>query len=151
MANGLKLWNEKPLIVNTDLALKVGLHEAIVLQQIHFWCQVNRKKRQNYYDGHYWTYNTFKKWQSEDFPFWHLLTVKRIFARLVKQGYVIKGNYNQSKMDRTAWYRLNGKAFADFDDSPLPAKLAEVKGGKVQGYYEFKKFKINAEGAPIEI
>lgn len=31
------LFAERPLVINTQLAMKIGLNEAIVLQQLHYW------------------------------------------------------------------------------------------------------------------
>ena len=30
------LFAERPLVINTQLAMKIGLNEAIVLQQLHY-------------------------------------------------------------------------------------------------------------------
>jgi hypothetical protein len=84
----------------------VGINEAVILQQIHYWCEVNRKAGRNFHDGRYWTYNTFDKW-SEEFPWLSKRHIQNLFAKLEKDGYLISGNYNQMKMDRTKWYTLN--------------------------------------------
>lgn len=100
------LFNESPLTVNVELAKLIGLNESIVLQQIQYWLKINEKAGRNFRDGYYWTYNTFEEWQ-EQFPFWSLSTIKRIFAKLEKKKYIIIGNYNKLKIDRTKWYRIN--------------------------------------------
>lgn len=111
------LFNENPLTVNTELARKIGLNESIVLQQIHYWIKINEKAKRNYKGGYYWTYNTFEEWQ-EQFPFWSLSTIKRIFAKLEKAGLIITGNYNKLKTDRTKWYRINYQALETLENSP---------------------------------
>lgn len=100
------LFNEQPLVVDKQLAKLIGLNEAMVLQQIHYWIEINKKVRNNYREDKYWTYNTIQEWQNE-FPFWSYDTVKRTLAKLRKQGILITGNFNKLKIDRTIWYTIN--------------------------------------------
>ncbi|WOX32171.1 hypothetical protein R5O32_12080 [Listeria monocytogenes] len=76
--NNNLLINDYPLQVLPTLAREIGLNEAIVLQQIHYWLN----KKQNLHDGRYWTYRSIQKWQEENFSFWSLNTVKRTFTSL---------------------------------------------------------------------
>lgn len=100
------LFDSPPLVLQKELVCMVGINEAVILQQIHYWCEVNRKAGRNFHDGRYWTYNTFDKW-SEEFPWLSKRHIQNLFAKLEKDGYLISGNYNQMKMDRTKWYTLN--------------------------------------------
>lgn len=34
-------------------------------------------------------------------------TVKRTFAKLEKQGYLISGNFNKDPRDKTKWYTID--------------------------------------------
>ena len=52
------LLDEYPLLVLPKLAEKIGLNESIVLQQIHYWNVQNERIKNNFKDGHYWTYNS---------------------------------------------------------------------------------------------
>lgn len=36
------LFDERPIVANPVLAREIGLNEAIVLQQINFWLEVNK-------------------------------------------------------------------------------------------------------------
>lgn len=101
------LFNEEPITINRLSANVLGLNEAIVVQQIHYWLNINEKAKINVYDGHVWTYNTYDVWQKENFTFWSVKTIQRIFDKLVKLGIVIKGNYNKKKYDRTLWVTLD--------------------------------------------
>ena len=107
------LYDERPLVVIPELAKLLatqkgfdGLQEALVLQQIHYWAIMNQRADRNEKDGYYWTYNTFKDW-NEQFPFWSLATIKRIFARLEKAGFLVSGRFNKSNINRTKWYRVD--------------------------------------------
>lgn len=101
------LFNEEPITINRLSANVLGLNEAIVVQQIHYWLNINEKAKINVYDGYVWTYNTYDIWQKENFTFWSVKTIQRIFDKLVKLGIVIKGNYNKKKYDRTLWVTLD--------------------------------------------
>lgn len=96
------LIQEPPLQVLPSLAKAIGLNEAIVLQQIHYWL----RKSNNVKDGHKWIYNSMTNWQKQ-FSFWSLPTVKRVFWSLKNQGLLITANYNKAGFDKTKWYRIN--------------------------------------------
>jgi len=100
------LLDEYPLLIMPKLATKIGLNESIVLQQIHYWNEINKKANNNFKDGYYWTYNSYDKWQ-EQFPFWSLSTIKRTIKKLEDLKLVVTGNYNKLKIDRTKWYRID--------------------------------------------
>lgn len=103
------LINENPLQVLPSLAVKYGLNEAIIIQQLHYWLN----KSNHVIDGRTWVYNTFNDWQ-EQFPFWSVLTIKRLIKKLRANEMILTANYNKSKMDRTLWYSLNyGKLQGD--------------------------------------
>jgi len=96
------LIHEPPLMVLPSLAKEIGLNEAIVLQQIHYWQQMSR----HFHDGKRWIYNSFPKW-NEQFPFWSERTLKRIFKSLEDRKLLFVGNYNKLAIDRTKWYSIN--------------------------------------------
>ena len=98
------LINEAPLQIIRSLALKVGLNEAILLQQLHFRSFIS----QNIREGHKWVYKTYDEWKNEEFPFWSVDTIKRTIRKLEKNGYIIStAQYNRMKMDKTKWYRID--------------------------------------------
>lgn len=99
---GKLIIDDYPLIVLPTLASKVGLNEAIVIQQLHYWIKDSDKVR----EGKKWTYNTYEGWL-EQFPFWSLSTMRRTLSSLEKQGLVITGNYNKMKADKTKWYTID--------------------------------------------
>lgn len=111
------LLDEYPLIILKGLASKIGLNEAIVLQQIHYWLIKNEERRMNYHDGRYWTYNSYDNWQKE-FPFFSVSTIRRTIKSLELQGLIIVGNYNKLKIDRTRWYTIDYQKLKSIDNSP---------------------------------
>jgi len=100
------LYDERPLVVIPELAVVVGLNNAIALQQVHYWVRINQRADKNFREGYYWTYNTYEAWR-EQFPFWSISTVKRIFMELEADGLIVTGSYNRLPIDRTKWYRIN--------------------------------------------
>lgn len=118
MYHGKLLSDEEPLLVFPKLACVIGLNESLILQQIHYWIQINTKTGNNFKDGYYWTYNTYEKWQ-EQFPFWSVATIKRIIKSLKKAGLLITSNYNRIKIDRTKWYRIDYSKLESLENSPL--------------------------------
>lgn len=98
--------NSSVLVLDKDLACILGLNEALVLEQINYWLEMNKKNNRNFHEGRYWTYNTIKDWQKE-FPFWSESTIKRIFKRLRDMEIIIVDNFNVYQMDRTLWYSID--------------------------------------------
>ena len=101
-----KLFNSHPLVVDKGLPTILGLNEALVLQQLNYWIEINKKNKRNFHEGKYWTYNTINEWQ-EEFPFWSTSTVKRTFKKLRDMNLIIVDNFNLYQMDRTLWYTIN--------------------------------------------
>ncbi|WAG30179.1 conserved phage C-terminal domain-containing protein [Staphylococcus chromogenes] len=96
------LIDDYPIQVLPKLAEEIGLNEAIILQQIHYWLNTSKHN----YNGKKWMYNSYPKW-IEQFPFWSESTIKRIITSLEKQNLVHVGNYNKAGFDRTKWYSIN--------------------------------------------
>lgn len=112
------LLDEKPLLIMPMLATKIGLNESIIIQQIHYWNEINKVANNNYRDGYYWTFNSVSQWQ-EQFPFWAKNTIQRIITNLEKMKLVVSGNYNKLKIDRTKWYRIDYKVLGALEGSPF--------------------------------
>lgn len=96
------LINESPLQVLPSLAVALGLNEALLLQQVHYWLTLSR----HHHDDRLWVYNTVDQWQ-EQFPFWSKRTIERALASLEKGGYLLVGYYNEHPWDRTKWYSID--------------------------------------------
>jgi len=110
-------FDEQPIVVSRELAKLVGLNEAIVLQQVHYWIEINRKANKNYYEGKYWTYNSIRAWHEENFDFWSLNTVQRTFSKLESVGLLLSANFNKDPRDKTKWYSINLEAINELEKS----------------------------------
>lgn len=96
------LLDDKPIIVLPSLAKKVGLNEAIFLQQLNYWLQESK----HCYEDKKWVYNTQEDWQDQ-FPFWSISTIRRTISKLESIGLLISGNFNKKNFDRTKWYTIS--------------------------------------------
>lgn len=97
------LFHKNILLIQPEIAVALGVNEAIVLQQIHYWLE----KSNHYYEGCCWTYNTYNNWH-EQFPFFSESTIKRTIRSLEKRNILICSSvFNKIKLDRTKWYTIN--------------------------------------------
>ena len=96
---------------NVSVAKEYGVHSAILLNNIAFWCLKNKANDTNLHDGHYWTYNS-KKAFSELFPYMTARQIDYALKRLIDEGVLITGNYNANAYDRTLWYAVTEKGFS---------------------------------------
>lgn len=93
---------EYPLQVLPNLANKIGLNEAIILQQIHYWLEQSKHEHK----GKKWIYNSYKEWGNQ-FPFWSNATIRRTIANLEKKNLIYVDNFNKYNFDKTKWYSIN--------------------------------------------
>ncbi|WP_440863044.1 hypothetical protein [Symbiopectobacterium purcellii] len=110
MSTSRLLIHENPLQVLPSLACTIGLNEAMVLQQIHYWLGNSR----HVHNGRKWVYNSVAEWQTQ-FPFWSETTVKRALTSLEKQGLLLTANYNKDQRDRSKWYSINYDALKSLE------------------------------------
>jgi len=96
------LIDEYPLIVLPALAHAIGLNEAIILQQVHYWLS----KSPHRHDDKPWIYNSYEAWHGQ-FPFWSRNTIIRAIRHLEELGLLLVGNYNRLKLDHTKWYTID--------------------------------------------
>ncbi|MFU2327753.1 helix-turn-helix domain-containing protein [Pseudomonas sp. NFX98] len=110
------LFNFRPLVINPQLAERIGLNEAIVLQQLKYW--LNETESGVEHEGQRWVYNTIEQWQKQ-FPFWSADTVKRTLTSLQKQGLVVVEKLAKAKHDQTNHYTINYQADALIEQGNL--------------------------------
>lgn len=135
------LIDDKPVMVLPKLAQVIGLNEAIVLQQIHYWLETYKeaKKSDHYRDGKWWVYNSKKEWVS-NFPWWSESTIWRTLTALRESKVVKVTNYNRKGYDRTLWYTIDYAILSKWENlfsqndkmgdvnltSPIPKNISET-------------------------
>lgn len=103
----------RPLLFSPELARRVGLNEAIALQQISYW--VTETESGIEFEGKRWIYNTYPNWVKQ-FPFWSEETVKRTMISLRKQGLILVQQLNKAQHDRTNYYTINDDCSDLYDE-----------------------------------
>lgn len=102
------LYDEHPLEINPTLATLIGLNEAVMLQQIHYWLKIKESNGDPkfYHYNRWWVYNTYDEW-AEQFPFWSSRTIKRIVKSLTEMKLLEIDRFNEKGYDNTNWYSIN--------------------------------------------
>jgi len=105
--NELLLENDQLIILQTRLAVLVGDRQAMALQQIHYWSSINQKadKVEHYIDDQWWVYNTWREWRENNFPFWSLSMIRRIFADLEAEGLIVTRPHENK--NKGCWVTIN--------------------------------------------
>ena len=113
------LVNEIALQLLPTLAEKVGLNEAVVLQQVHYLiiAGMSSPERNRKFDG--WVYNTVAGWQEQYFKFWSTKTLQRAITSLEDKGLLIsRQDRNYSNFYRMKWYTIDYQALNALIDEP---------------------------------
>jgi hypothetical protein len=102
------LLDEHPLIILPSLAVKIGLNEAIFLQQLHYWL----KKTEHIIDNKKWVYNTYEQWRQQ-LPFFCIRTLKTTVTSLINKGFIDAKSLSADKRNKTNYYTINYQKFND--------------------------------------
>lgn len=104
------LLSKRVIKLNTNLAVKIGLNEALVLQQLFYWLDKGVE-----IEGQQWVYKTYDKWQEQDFPFWSVRTIKRTINNLVEKELVIVEKLSDNNFDRKNYYTINFDKLKEYE------------------------------------
>lgn len=104
-----------------ELASVYGIEEAIIIHNLYFWIKKNVANEINLHDGRYWTYNSSKAFTSL-FPYMTESKIYRVLKSLEEKGVILKGNYNETKYDRTTWYSFSDKSLKELEDLKYDVK-----------------------------
>jgi hypothetical protein len=127
------------LMFRPKLACAIGLHEAIIVNQIEYWIGQIKKwkdgteRDRHFQDGKWWVYNSLEEWH-EQFPFMTKDLIQRKLSKLKKDGILFAtSEYNTASFDRTLWYsinydRLKSVLEGDEEDSEQPSPIAQNLG-----------------------
>lgn len=107
--------NSIPLI--PELAEALGIREALLLQQIHYWI-VHKERNPERHEkdmlgGFHWYYATFDE-LAEKYPFLgHANHIRRMVKSLCEKGALIKIKPFESNGNHISWYRLDDDVIQD--------------------------------------
>lgn len=103
--------NRAMMLIFPQLACKVGLLEAIALQQIHL--------RHHVYDGSTWAIKSLAEWHQHCFMYLGIATVKRLFARMRDRDLIYVKEY-AGRTGPVNSYRVNYVKLASVLELPVP-------------------------------
>lgn len=139
------LIDETPLMVLPKLAAKIGLNEAILLQQIHYWT-ANPKVGVEH-SGRKWIRNTYQQWIDDNFPFWSLNTLRRASDNLRELNLVlVTKTLNKAKYDKTLWYSID---YDELEKYAEPKRLPKMGRGSEKATAQNGQIDLPKMGAPI--
>jgi hypothetical protein len=129
------LIEEPPLQVLPTLAVMIGLNEAILLQQIHYWVRENARDKRDkqathYFEGEWWMYNSMPEWHRA-MPFWSERTILRTLQCLEALGVVVTRLHENPRKGK--WYRVNRPKLAEIaaNSNPDDAKRGDDEGCQI--------------------
>lgn len=112
---------ESPVMIIPSLAVKIGLNEAVVLQQIHDWLGISKHQ----IEGRTWVSKTYEVWQKQ-LPFWSVSTIKRTILSLERTRLLLSANFNALKMDKTKWYSIDYEKLKKYKDSTIKGPTSPI-------------------------
>jgi len=116
---------EPPLQVLPSLALVIGLHEAIILQQLHYLLRDPRFGRR--IEEKQWIFNTAEDWRWQYFPFWTEKIIRKAMANLSRLN-LIETIQPEGRVSRRKYYRIRTEELdrlaevAQMETSKLPKR-----------------------------
>ena len=97
------LVNERHLFISPNLAARIGVEEALFLQQLYYRIATRGMKR----DGHMWYRQTYQGWSKQCF-YWNTTKVKRLITKLERYEIIISTDkFNRFNTDRSKWYCID--------------------------------------------
>ena len=93
----------RQLFLSQDLAARIGIEEALFLQQLYYRLETQGMEK----EGHIWYRQTYQGW-AKQCPQWNIRKIKRLVMKLERYQIIISSNkFNSFKTDRSKWYRIN--------------------------------------------
>lgn len=112
---------------NSNIAVAYGINASIFIQALSQWTFNNLANKRHLHDGYCWSYNTLEAYETI-FPWWSKRQLETLIATLVKDGLIVKGNYNKHKYDRTCWYALSYMAMEFYPELITQDNLKALLG-----------------------
>ena len=101
----------KVIPLNLSLLEVLGqgkVYEALVLQQVDYWCTINKNKNEHYFEGYYWMFSSVKKMLERDFPLcFSYDTLKRTLINLEEGNFLITKKHKNGKLYRVNYNKIS--------------------------------------------
>lgn len=84
------------------------VNEALVLQQVDYWCTINKRNDEYYIDGAYWTFSSINMMLKRDFPLcFSYDTLKRTLNNLEEGNFLITKKHKNGKLYRVNYNKIS--------------------------------------------
>ena len=101
----------KVIPLNLSLLETLGqgkVNEALVLQQVDYWCTINKRNNEYFIDGAYWTFSSINMMLKRDFPLcFSYDTLKRILNNLEEGNFLITKKHKNGKLYRVNYNKIS--------------------------------------------
>ena len=101
----------KVIPLNLSLLETLGqgkVNEALVLQQVDYWCTINKRNNEYYIDGAYWTFSSINMMLKRDFPLcFSYDTLKRTLNNLEEGNFLITKKHKNGKLYRVNYNKIS--------------------------------------------
>ena len=99
------LVDDRQLFLSQNLAARIGVEEALFLQQLHYRLETQGVEK----EGHIWYRQTYQGWVKQCFH-WNITKVKRLITKLERYQIIFSSTkFNSFNTDRSKWYRIDYK------------------------------------------
>ncbi len=116
---------------SVELATRLGLEAALILQHFYYWHQSNRSNPDMIRDGRVWIFSSRKNIISV-FPYLTDWKIRATIDKLIGEGYIIKGDYSKESMHKANWYSLSDAALIFFGDRVKTSNALEVSSNGLE-------------------
>lgn len=124
-------------VFNVSIAEQIGLHEAIILEQIKSWSDKSRRNGINEHEGLFWSRNSVASF-CEQFSYFSEKQVRSILKNLEEKGYILSNHFGD-KQDRTKWYAVTMKTYELYDERPSEPFVQKGKCNLPKGQMDLYK------------
>lgn len=101
----------KIIPLNLSLLPTLGqgkINEALVLQQVDYWCSINKRNNEYFIDGFYWTFSSINMMLKRDFPLcFSYDTLKRTLTNLEEGNFLITKKHKNGKLYRVNYNKIS--------------------------------------------
>lgn len=110
--SGHLLLDERPVVLQPSLVRRLGILDAAVVQQLHYWAQ----RATHVHVGEVWVYKTYQAWADEIGV--TAKAARGALDRLRTAGVVVSMQNPTDPHDRTLWWRVDYSSDPAFRHAP---------------------------------